>query len=88
MSDYVREHLVAPTTFLAYSEKWLGPAVQWSEPLKRGYTHRERELLEKLAPGDELWEWHDAGEIPLSMRSGLAILRDGRIIEHWTVGMS
>jgi hypothetical protein len=44
---------------------------------------RSAEIAAQMQPGDELWEWDGGGWHQLAGRSGLAIVRGGKIIRQW-----
>jgi hypothetical protein len=76
-----RRHLIRPTTFRAYFEERVGPLDDLPPPLREQLQDRERQLAERIQPGDELYEWSLTGDDGGDC-SGLATVRAGEIV--WT----
>jgi hypothetical protein len=48
-----------------------------------GIKKLSAEIASQMQPGDELWEWDRGGWHQLAGRSGVAIVRDGKIVKEW-----
>jgi hypothetical protein len=86
--------LRCPITYEAYCEKFL---VQISDPSagaelrqksEASIKKRSAEIAAMMLPGDELWEWDGGGWHQLSGRGGVAIVRDGKILQQWCLAKS
>jgi len=44
---------------------------------------RAAEIAAEMQPGDELWEWDGGGWHHLAGRGGVAIVRNGKIVQRW-----
>lgn len=80
--------LTKRVTYREYNEKYVGPIEDLPPKIKQIFFEKEAELGQELASGDELWEWDMGGWDKLSGTSGLAILRDGKVIKSWKCWMS
>lgn len=76
------EWLVRRVTYRAYVEKFLASLVNVPDDVRIRIEDRVAEVENKVRPRDEIWEWrHDGGD--LSSAGGIAILRDGKMVECW-----
>ncbi len=82
-----RRWLIGPTTFRQYVDRFLGRLDTVPPKLLARVEERTVSIAAKLQPGDELWEWRREGG-PLSSAGGLAIIRDGSVIEWWGTWVS
>jgi hypothetical protein len=96
-----QEHLVRRTTFRDYIERQLAPILPQGAALtapQAAALHEKLQELDlqiqgKLLPSDELWEWSATGSDKLdwldkdqpSVCSGVALLRNGRIVRSWVI---
>ena len=71
------------TTYLEYMERWLDGYGPISAAMVTRIHERSAAIEAEMYPGDELWEWDAGGWDRLAGRSGLAIVRGGRIIKQW-----
>jgi hypothetical protein len=76
-----KRHLIRPTTFHTYFEERVGPLDDLPSPLREQLQDRERQLAERIQPGDELHEWSMTSDDGRDW-SGLAVVRAGEIV--WT----
>ncbi len=86
--DIQPEHLKRRTTYREFTAQWLGD--ESGEITGRALTRvaeQEAAVAARMSPNDELWEW-EFGDKALAMRWGLAIVRDGVVIESWLEWMS
>ncbi|MGF1578177.1 MAG: hypothetical protein ACFCD0_02315 [Gemmataceae bacterium] len=79
----VEKHLVGPTTYQDYTTRWLGPIEELPNAMQKRYTQLEIKIASKLKDGDELWEWNTSSEDEDGGTSGLAVVREGKVIESW-----
>lgn len=77
-----REWLVHRIEYRAHVEEMLASIPDLPEEKRRRAMGRVAAVEAKLLPGDEVWEWrYDGGAF--SSAGGVAVLRDGQIIEEW-----
>ncbi len=82
MAEAPYDWLIEPTTYRVYCERLLGGLLESSPDLLPRFKAKEAKIASKLKSGDELWEWRQVGG-PFSSSGGLAILRDGLVVEWW-----
>ena len=77
------------TTYEAYCGRQLEGLTDQKavEDLKRRakdkIKKRAAEIAALMQPGDELWEWDGGGWHHLAGRGGVAIVRNGKIVQRW-----
>lgn len=82
--DRVSASLTKRTTYREYVLKWLGD--DWSklpEQLRERAVEREAAVSAKLRPGDQLWEYEFGDPNSFAYVSGLAVVRDEVVVDHW-----
>ena len=78
----LREWLVRRIDYRTHVEAMLATITDSPEKKRDRIKERVAAVEAKLLPGDEVWEWCNDGGA-LSSAGGVAILRDGHIIEEW-----
>ena len=82
MPELPQDWLIGPTTFREYTDRLLGGLDDLGTKLLARVEERAAQVAAKLQPDDELWEWHQKGG-PFSSSGGLAIIRDGVVVDWW-----
>ena len=82
--DLVRQSLKQRTTYRDYTLKWLADERgEIAEPFRERFRELESTIAAKMQPGDELWEYEYGNGNAFAAVSGLAIVRDGKVIDSW-----
>jgi hypothetical protein len=81
LKEWLTRRLTVDDAEAAHSvqDERLGP-----DPVPFGFiNHRWRQLLARMTPGDELWEFSSSPESWANMagRSGIALVRQGEIVD-------
>jgi len=79
----VDDVLIRRTTYREYMARWLEGVEHVPERVLQRIEQRSAEIEARMLPGDELWEWDPGGWDQLRGTSGLAILRNGEVVEYW-----
>jgi hypothetical protein len=71
------------TTYREFTAPWLTDEDgEIPAHFLRRMEEREAELASKMLPGDELWEF-ESGDRAFAMTWGLAVVRNGAVVEYW-----
>jgi hypothetical protein len=72
------------TTYWEYALKWMADdRGEFPERFRAKFAEREAEVNAKLRPGDQLWEFEFGDWNAFAGVSGLAVVRNGVVVEHW-----
>lgn len=82
--DFVEQNFKRQTTYREYTLKFLCDGDgKLPERFEERIAAREAQIAAKMQPGDELWEYEHGDWNAFAAVSGLAIVRDGKVIESW-----
>lgn len=80
----MERYLKRRTTFREYTRQFLGDdGGELPERFEKRVAGREAQIAAKMQPGDESWEYEHGDWNAFGATSGLAIVRDGEVIESW-----
>ena len=82
--NLVEQSLKRQTTYRDYTLKWLADEQgELLEQFRERFAEKEAKIVAKMQSGDELWEYEYGQWNAFAGVSGLAIVRDGKVIESW-----
>ncbi|MBP3959982.1 hypothetical protein J8F10_32475 [Gemmata sp. G18] len=82
--ELVQQSLKQRTTYREYTLKWLADEQgEIAERFLKRFKEQEAKIAAKMQPGDELWEYEFGNWNAFAAVSGLAIVRDGKIVDSW-----